>query len=126
MSIVRHNAAPGEEWRPGVATRMRVSALTGTQDICVFEQWCAPQAGAPDHSHPVEEVLTVICGGMQVWIGSLQAVLGPGDAVVIPAGTSHRFVNPGPEELHLQAILASACFIAVPAATGIAENRWAG
>jgi len=48
-----------EEWRPGVKTRMLASARTGATALCIFEQWVAPGAGAPTHSHPVEEVLIV-------------------------------------------------------------------
>ena len=47
-----------EHWRPGVETRMVVSAASGAAQLCIFEQWVAPGAGAPTHSHPVEEVLT--------------------------------------------------------------------
>ena len=49
---------PPEQWRPGVETRMLVSASNGATQLCIFEQWMAPGTGAPTHSHPVEEVLT--------------------------------------------------------------------
>ncbi len=50
---------PPEHWRPGVETRMLVSASNGAAQLCIFEQWIAPGTGAPTHFHPVEEVLTV-------------------------------------------------------------------
>ena len=58
---------PTEQWRPGVETRMLVSARNGAVQLCVFEQWVAPGNGAPTHSHPVEEVLTVRAGTISDW-----------------------------------------------------------
>ena len=62
MQIVDHKGREREEWRPGVLTRMRVSAETGAGSLCVFEQWCDPRCGAPTHLHTVEEILTVLAG----------------------------------------------------------------
>lgn len=39
MRVVNHEGQSREQWRPGVTTRMRVSALTGSAQLCVFEQW---------------------------------------------------------------------------------------
>jgi len=36
-----------EHWRPGVETRMLVSARNGAAQLCMFEQWVAPGNGAP-------------------------------------------------------------------------------
>ena len=60
MQIIDPRDTPPEQWRPGVETRMRVSAANGATQLCIFEQWIAPGNGAPTHSHPVEEVLTVL------------------------------------------------------------------
>ena len=56
-----------EAWRPGVETRMLVSAVNGAAQLCIFEQWVA-RGGAPTHAHPVEEVLTVREGEAEMWI----------------------------------------------------------
>jgi mannose-6-phosphate isomerase-like protein (cupin superfamily) len=69
MNIVDHESQPVEEWREGVTTRMRVSALTATTRLCVFEQWCTPGHGAPMHTHTVEEILSVFSGQAEVWLG---------------------------------------------------------
>jgi len=58
MKINDPEQIPIEHWRPGVETRMLVSARNGATQLCMFEQWVAPGNGAPTHSHPVEEVLT--------------------------------------------------------------------
>ena len=43
MQIVDHDRQPPEQWRPGVTTRMRVSAVTGAMQLCLFEQFCEDQ-----------------------------------------------------------------------------------
>ena len=47
------------------------SAVNGAAQLCMFEQWVAPGAGAPTHRHTVEEVLTVISGEADMWIDEL-------------------------------------------------------
>src|ERR1700761_5793245 len=68
MKIVNVADMPVEQWRPGVETRLVVSAANGAAQLCIFEQWVAPGVGAPTHSHPVEEVLTVREGEAEMWI----------------------------------------------------------
>lgn len=86
MRITDHARQEPEEWRPGVITRMYASALTGTAQLCIFEQWCDPVCGAPTHLHAVEEVLTVLTGQAEVWVGEERATLTAGQSVIVPAG----------------------------------------
>ena len=62
MDVLIHNDQQLERWREGVMTRMRMSALLGGRQLCIFDQFCDPGLGAPIHSHAVEEVLEVIEG----------------------------------------------------------------
>jgi mannose-6-phosphate isomerase-like protein (cupin superfamily) len=110
MRILDHERQPSEEWRPGVTTRMRVSAVTGAVQLCVFEQWCAPGRGAPTHLHAVEEVLTVLEGRAEIWIEDERAAVAAGQSVVVPAGRRHGFRNIGSATLHVQATLAAPIF----------------
>ena len=59
MKAITHQNDAWELWRPGVESRMLVSARNSATQLCIFEQWIVPGVGAPTHSHPVEEVLTV-------------------------------------------------------------------
>src|SRR5438128_388251 len=68
MQIIDPRETAPEQWRPGAETRMRVSAENGATQLCIFEQWIAPGAGAPTHRHPIEEVLTVIAGEAEMWL----------------------------------------------------------
>jgi mannose-6-phosphate isomerase-like protein (cupin superfamily) len=107
---VHHEGQTSEEWRAGVRTRMRISALTGAVQLCIFEQWCDPGRGAPTHLHAVEEVLTVLAGQAEVWLGDEKSNLGAGQSMLVPAGRKHGFRNTGEGILHVQATLAAPIF----------------
>ena len=86
---------PPEQWRPGVETRMLVSAGNGAAQLCIFEQWIAPGTGAPTHSHPVEEVLTVREGEAEMWMDEARVIVSAGQSLIVPAGRMHGFRNSG-------------------------------
>jgi mannose-6-phosphate isomerase-like protein (cupin superfamily) len=110
MRIIDHERQLIEEWRAGVLTRMRVSAVTDAVQLCIFEQWCEPGRGAPTHWHPVEEVLTVVQGRAEFWIGDAREAVSAGQSVLVPAGGRHGFRNTGSSTLHVQATLAAPIF----------------
>jgi quercetin dioxygenase-like cupin family protein len=113
-----------EHWRPGVQTRMLVSAQTGATQLCLFEQWVAPGNGAPTHSHPVEEVLTVHAGEAEMWLDQEKIIVKAGQSLIVPAGRQHGFRNPGTFTLHLHAVLASPIFEALPEGATTMVRRW--
>ena len=110
MRIIDHELQAREEWRPGVTTRMQVSAVTGSVQLCVFQQWCAPGKGAPTHLHAVEEILTVLDGEAEFWLEDERANLTKGQSILVPAGRKHGFRNTGTGTLHVQATLAAPIF----------------
>lgn len=111
MKVIKHDAMETVDWRPGVATRMLVSALTGSAQLCIFEQICDPGLGAPIHLHAVEEVLTIVEGRAEIWVGRETIVGDAGHSVLIPAGARHGFKNLDPvKKLHMRAVLASPIF----------------
>ena len=124
MRIVDFANLPDEEWRTGVMTRMRVSAINGAVQLCVFEQWCAPDKGAPTHVHTVEEVLNVLEGQAEIWVEEERAAVSAGQSVVIPAGLRHGFRNIGITTLHVQAILAAPIFEATFDGQSELTRRW--
>jgi mannose-6-phosphate isomerase-like protein (cupin superfamily) len=113
-----------EQWRPGVETRMLASAISGATQLCIFEQWVAPGAGAPTHSHPVEEVLTVREGEAEMWIDEDRAVLTSGQSLIVPAGRKHGFRNSGTATLHIHEVLASPVFEAMMEGAAEMTRRW--
>ena len=124
MKVIEPRDAQLEQWRPGVQTRMLVSAANGAAHLCIFEQWVAPAAGAPTHSHPVEEVLTVREGEAEMWLGDQRVMVTAGQSLIVPAGRNHGFRNSGNVTLHLHAVLASAVFEATPEGATEAGRRW--
>jgi mannose-6-phosphate isomerase-like protein (cupin superfamily) len=124
MKVNDPRDTPPENWRPGVETRMLVSARTGAAQLCIFEQWVAPGNGAPTHSHPVEEVLTVREGEAEMWMEEERAIVAAGQSLTVPAGRMHGFRNSGSVTLHLHAVLASPVFEATPEGAAEAVRRW--
>lgn len=118
------DAIPREEWRPGVTTRMVTSARNGASALCIFEQWVDPGAGAPTHSHPVEEVLTVRAGEAEMWIEDEHVAVTAGQSLLVPAGCKHGFRNSGTATLHVHAVLASPVFEALPEGASEMTRRW--
>jgi quercetin dioxygenase-like cupin family protein len=124
MKISDIRDASPESWRPGVETRMLVSARNGAAQLCIFEQWVAPGTGAPTHSHPVEEVLTVREGEAEMWIGEQRLRVTAGQSLIVPAGRKHGFRNSGAATLHLHAVLASPVFEMTPEGAVEPVRRW--
>jgi mannose-6-phosphate isomerase-like protein (cupin superfamily) len=124
MMVIEPKDAQLEQWRPGVQTRMLVSAASGAAQLCIFEQWVAPGNGAPTHSHPVEEVLTVREGEAEMWLDDQRVIVTAGQSLIVPAGRNHGFRNSGNVTLHLHAVLASAVFEATPEGATVAVRRW--
>jgi quercetin dioxygenase-like cupin family protein len=124
MQIVDPSDTPPEQWRPGVETSMRVSAATGATQLCIFEQRIAPGNGAPTHSHPVEEVLTVIEGEAEMWIDEARTIVSAGQSLIVPAHRSHGFRNSGTTTLHIHAVLAAPVFEAMPEGATEMVRRW--
>jgi quercetin dioxygenase-like cupin family protein len=110
MQIIDHERQDKEQWRPGVMTRMQVSAVTGSVQLCVFQQWCDPGKGAPTHLHAVEEILTVLDGQAEFWLEEERTHLTKGQSMLVPAGRKHGFRNTGTGTLHVQATLGAPIF----------------
>ena len=113
-----------EQWRLGVETRMLVSASNGAVQLCIFEQWIAPGAGAPTHSHPVEEVLTVREGEAEMWMDEARVIVSAGQSLIVPAERFHGFRNSGATTLHIHAVLASPVFEATMEGGTETVRRW--
>jgi mannose-6-phosphate isomerase-like protein (cupin superfamily) len=124
MKVIDIGDMPSESWRPGVETRMLVSARNGAAQLCIFEQWVAPGAGAPTHWHPMEEVLTVREGEAEMWLDDERVVVSTGQSLIVPAARKHGFRNSGNVTLHLHAVLASPVFEATPEGATESVRRW--
>ena len=124
MKLIDVRNAVVESWRPGVETRMVVSRVNGAGHLCIFEQWVGPGQGAPTHSHPVEEVLTVRDGEAEMWMGEEREIVAAGQSLIVPAGRQHGFRNSGTTTLHIHAVLASAVFEQTVEGASEPTRRW--
>jgi mannose-6-phosphate isomerase-like protein (cupin superfamily) len=124
VTVIDHASQMKDPWRQGVLTRMIASAAVGTRQLCIFEQWCDPDLGAPPHLHAVEEVLTVIEGTAEIEVEGERHPTTAGQSVVIPAGRKHSFRNTGADILRVQAILASPVFEAAYDDARETPRRW--
>ena len=60
----------------------------------------------PFHTHPTrEEIIYILSGRAEQWIGKEHRILGPGEMVLIPKGEVHGTFNPFRERLVFLAIL---------------------
>ena len=125
MKVIAPQDMPPEQWRPGVETRMLVSARNGAAQLCIFEQWVAPGVGAPTHSHPVEEVLTVREGEAEMWIDDAARHRLGRPVADRAGGAPARLPQFGHGTLHLHAVLASPIFEATPEGATEPVRRWA-
>src|SRR5882724_275748 len=124
MKLIDPQNTSVESWRPGVESRMVVSGVNGAAQLCIFEQWVAPGHGAPTHSHPVEEVLTVREGEAEMWMDDARAIVAAGQSLIAPAGRKHGFRNSGTTTLHIHAVLASPIFEQTVEGAAEPVRRW--
>ena len=79
---------------------------TGAEHLTVIEVTLAPSKGHNFHKHPdQEEVIYVLSGKVEQWIGYDKHMLGPGDSAHIPADAVHASFNIGEGDARLVAIL---------------------
>jgi quercetin dioxygenase-like cupin family protein len=68
-----------------------------------------PGRSHPFHTHPTrEEVIYVLEGRAEQWVGAQKRILGPGEMAFIPMGEPHGTWNPFEEKLVFLAILSPA------------------
>ena len=103
---------------------MKAFAANSATQLCLFEQWCDPGHGAPNHLHAVEEILCVREGQADVWIDDQHVTLTNGQLVIVPAGRKHGFSNIGKTVLHIESTLAAPVFEAAYDDKRETPRRW--
>ena len=83
--------------------------LVAAEKLLLVRANMAPMHCHPFHYHPHrEEIIHVIYGRAEQWVGSEFRILLPGEIAHIPAGVVHGTFNPHPEPLVFLAILSPA------------------
>jgi quercetin dioxygenase-like cupin family protein len=80
----------------------RKTAADTQGEAVVVETFVEPNGFvAAAHVHPAqEERFEILAGTLEFKLGRKKIVAEPGDRVVVPAGTAHRFENVGDETAH--------------------------
>ncbi len=90
----------------GVMGWLSRPATTGAKDLVVIEVTLEPGFGHNFHKHPQqEEVIYVIFGAVEQWVGQKSTTLVAGDGVFIGADVVHASFNTGSATAKLIAIL---------------------
>lgn len=83
--------------------------VSGAKDLVVLDVVLFPGQGHNFHKHPnQEEVIYVIKGEVEQWLGQERQLLTAGDSVFIPADMVHASFNTGTENAQVLAILGPA------------------
>lgn len=83
--------------------------VVGADKLLLVRANMDPMHCHPFHFHPHrEEIIYVIYGRAEQWVGSQYRILGAGEMAHIPAGTIHATYNPHREPLVFLAILSPA------------------
>ncbi|MGC4016543.1 MAG: cupin domain-containing protein [Luteolibacter sp.] len=83
--------------------------LVGAEKLLMVRATMPPHHCHPFHVHPHrEEIIHVISGRAEQWVGEEYRILGPGEIAHIPPGVPHGTFNPFDETLVFNAILSPA------------------
>lgn len=78
----------------------------GSDDLYLCRATFPPGEAHLFHYHPGrEEIIFVLEGQAEQWVGETKKILKAGEMALIPAGTPHMTLNPGPDTLKFLAIL---------------------
>ncbi len=108
-SFILHSAADRESVERGELIWVCRPANTGAQHLVTIEVTAQPGWFHNFHKHPdQEEILFVIEGTLEQWLEQEKRLLGPGDAIFIPADTVHASFNVSSAPVKFLAILGPA------------------
>lgn len=80
----------------GLTIRILIPAETTAGLLSLCEEETPPGAGPPLHIHPdSDEFFRVLEGRYRFRVGDAEMEAGPGDALLVPRGAPHAFVNAG-------------------------------
>jgi quercetin dioxygenase-like cupin family protein len=80
--------------------------VVNNKELLLVRANMEPRRCHPFHSHPTrEELIYIISGRAEQWVGNTHRILGPGEMAFIPMGEVHGTYNPFNERLVFLAIL---------------------
>jgi quercetin dioxygenase-like cupin family protein len=120
MPVLRAEDAPRYQL-PGVTITGLAAASRGAAELTTYRVTLDPGSALPPHRHDHEEVFTVFVGSVTTVLDGEEHVTGPGDTVIVPAGTEH-YVYSGdhPADL-IAAVPAGTVFITADGGERVAD-----
>ncbi|HZW02536.1 MAG TPA: cupin domain-containing protein [Anaerolineaceae bacterium] len=106
-----HKFIRSEELPPSPGGTVKFEGESYGSGISFFHVNNEPGAGPVLHRHPYSETWIVRTGKARFTADSAEIDAGPGDVLVVGAGTPHKFKNIGEERLEIICIHASPCMI---------------
>jgi quercetin dioxygenase-like cupin family protein len=83
--------------------------VVANEELMMVRANMEPHRDHPFHCHPTrEEIIYIISGRCEQWVGQQKRILGPGEMAFIPKGEVHGTYNPFNERLVFLAILSPA------------------
>ena len=80
--------------------------IVGARELLLVRATFPPGKAHKFHTHPGrEEIIYVLSGTAEQWVGKEMRTLGPGEMAHIPKNTPHATVNRGAGELKFLAVL---------------------
>jgi mannose-6-phosphate isomerase-like protein (cupin superfamily) len=96
MSVVRAHQAPQFQL-PGVTFTGLASPSRGSRENSVWRVSVAPGTAGTAHVLDREEIFVALSGHALATVGAEQWQVGPGDALIVPAGQTFSLANKGTE-----------------------------
>ena len=85
MDVLRWDDEPLEQLSAGIGRRM-----LNAEAMTLAKITLGAGAVVPEHSHPNEQIATVLSGRLRFVVGGDEREVGAGESVVIPGGVPHR------------------------------------
>jgi quercetin dioxygenase-like cupin family protein len=93
--LIKSSAAPTFEMPPSLSVLGLAAPSRGARETCVWRVTLAPETPPTPHALDREEIFVALAGEARVELGGREEVLGPGDALIVPAGETFSLWNPG-------------------------------
>ncbi len=122
MQLVRANDAPRFEL-PGATIIGLAAASRGAVELTTYRVVLTPGSALPAHCHDHEEVFTVLTGRVTTVLDGVDHPTGPGDTVIVPAGTEHYVYSTDDAADLIAAVPAGTVFIGSDGSRRVAD--WA-
>ena len=109
LKFIKNSAQTKQDWDWGTTGRISGPIKCDAKDLVVIEVELLPGTGHNFHKHPnQEEVIYILAGVIEQWVGQEKQMLYPGDSAFIPADGVHASFNIGDKPAKVLAILGPA------------------